>query len=70
VNSESEGLIERLRIAAKAAGSATKLTELAGVPLRTFNDYLAGGKVPVDRLVAIADSVGLSVEWLATGRGA
>lgn len=63
----AESLPERLRQVAKFAGGATALAEKSGVPLRSFNAYLKGAKMPVERLVAIARAGGVSVHWLATG---
>jgi hypothetical protein len=67
LNLESS-IADRLRETAKMAGTATALCERAGIPLRTFNGWLAGKKIPVTGLVAIANAAGVSIEWLATGR--
>jgi transcriptional regulator with XRE-family HTH domain len=39
-----------------------------GVSESVFRKYLAGAMPSADRLVAIADAGGVTVEWLATGR--
>lgn len=40
-----------------------------GVSESVFRKYLVGAMPSTDRLVAIADAAGVTVEWLATGRG-
>lgn len=61
---------DRMQKVAEHVGGASRLAELSAVPLRTLNEYLAGRKVPTERMVAIADAADVSVEWLAAGRGA
>lgn len=64
------GLVERLRICAKMAGSGDALSAKTGIPRRTLENYLSGESEPkISRVVEIADAVGLSVSWLATGKG-
>jgi transcriptional regulator with XRE-family HTH domain len=41
----------------------------AGVSGSTFRKYLEGAMPSADRLVAMADVAGVTVEWLAAGRG-
>lgn len=61
---------DRLRICADLAGSGDALAQKASIPRRTLETYLAGdADLKVPRMVAIADAAGVSVEWLATGRG-
>jgi len=61
---------ERLRAAVKLSGGASATAARSGTPLRTLNHYLAGREMRRDGLVALADACGVSIEWLATGRGA
>ena len=68
-NQESDSAARRLRQAVRLAGGNRTVAGLSGVPLGTLNSYLAGGTMKVPALVALADACGVSVEWLATGRG-
>lgn len=59
---------QRLRVCSKIAGSGEALAKRAAIPRRTLETYLSGRAEPkVSRLVAIADAVNVSVDWLATG---
>jgi transcriptional regulator with XRE-family HTH domain len=71
MNSEvDQGLAERLRQCAKLAGSGDELARKTAIPRRTLEHYLAGEREPkVSKLVAIAEVAGVSVEWLASGKG-
>ncbi|MDD3553245.1 MAG: helix-turn-helix transcriptional regulator [Deltaproteobacteria bacterium] len=40
-----------------------------GLPEATIRSYLNGKKPVYDKLVRIADAAGVSIDWLATGRG-
>ncbi len=61
---------ERMSIAAKLAGNATELSRRTGISRRAIGTYLSGASDPTrERLVSIAKASGVSVEWLATGRG-
>lgn len=66
MNSES-GLPNRLREIAKDAGTAIALCKAAGIPLRTFNGWLAGKKLPLDKAAILAETAGVSLSWLAMG---
>ncbi len=69
-NWEPEEFRSRLRAAAKNAGGIDMITEVAGITPRTFARYLAGDTEPtVGKLIAIANAAGVSVDWLAAGRG-
>ena len=68
-NPELGSRADRLRRAVKLAGGNLAVARQAGVPLGTLNKYIAGRELPADNLVALADACGVSVEWLATGRG-
>ena len=64
------GFAERMFQAAQMAGNATRLAEATGISRRAIGDYLAGKAEPSrPRMVAIAKSAGVSLEWLATGDG-
>jgi phage repressor protein C with HTH and peptisase S24 domain len=68
---QAETLQDRMRIAADRVGNASALSRVTGISRRSIGEYLAGDAEPsTSRLVAIADAAGVSVEWLATGRGA
>ena len=70
-HSNSDTLLrsQRLKQAIDAAGWNKAVAARAGVPLSTLNAYLAGRDMPAGNLVALADACGVTVEWLATGRG-
>ncbi|HCF58081.1 MAG TPA: hypothetical protein DFS52_08825 [Myxococcales bacterium] len=56
--------------AARVAGGAQALAERVGVSRRMIGEYMAGRSDPSrERLVKIADASGVSLEWLAAGRG-
>ena len=60
----------RMSIAARLAGNATELSRKTGISRRAIGSYLAGCSDPTrERLIAIANVSGVSVEWLATGKG-
>jgi transcriptional regulator with XRE-family HTH domain len=59
----------RLKEAMKACGGHAALSERSGVPSRNLSNYLSGRGMRVAALVALADAAGVSVEWLACGRG-
>lgn len=48
--------------------SQTSFAKRCGVSESVFRKYLAGAMPSTDRLVAIAEAGGVTVEWLATGR--
>ena len=49
--------------------SVRNFAKRAGIPPSSLQHVLEGGKPNVEKLVAIADAGGVSVDWLATGRG-
>lgn len=50
--------------------SARSIAQMCGLSDGVMRKYLFGESTPnVERLVAIADALGVTVEWLATGRG-
>ncbi len=61
---------QRIAFAAKIAGNATELAKRAGISRRAIGTYLSGSSDPtLQRLLAIANATGISLEWLATGAG-
>ena len=61
---------DRIAEAARLAGGAQSLADKAGLSRRVVGKYLAGKSDPSrERLVRIADAAGVSIEWLASGRG-
>jgi transcriptional regulator with XRE-family HTH domain len=60
---------ERLKEALKLAGGAAAVARKIGMPMPTLNNYIAGRDMKASAVVALADGCGVSVEWLATGRG-
>ena len=64
---------KRLVTASAEAGIGIKQSELAkkfGVKQPTVNHWLSGEKLPTfKRTIAIAEQLGVCVEWLLTGRG-
>lgn len=67
-NGGDSGFTNRMEIAARMAGNATRLSAATGISRRAIGDYLAGKAEPSrPRLVAIAKAAGVSVQWLAVG---
>lgn len=67
---KDEAFIERLRELASKVGSANALAKAAGISQSGIQRYLNGGEPSRKALVAIASAGGVSIDWLATGRGA
>ena len=65
---ESDTLAKRLR---ECIGDDTvsAFARKVGLPEATIRSYLDGKKPVYDKLARIADTAGVSLEWLATGRG-
>lgn len=67
-NGSSETLSDRLRKAAKIAGSGDALSRLTGIPRRTLESYLSGVIDPKsEKLAIISASTGVNIHWLVTG---
>jgi len=70
----AERLSQALSIAGvndKSIAKKRHLSALAGVTERHAGNYLAGEKLPtMEGMIVIATQLGVSLEWLATGRGA
>lgn len=60
---------ERLKEALGGAGGSKVVAEKSGVPLSTIGGYTRGGEMKLSNLRQLADATGVTVEWLATGRG-
>ena len=68
-NRPPDALSGRLREAVHLAGGLLRAARASGVPSRSISRFLAGQDVKSVDLVALADAAGVTVEWLATGRG-
>ena len=65
-----DAFCERLQVAIERAGGATSMAYKAGVSTSVINKWKNGKSEPqVTSLVNMAKAAGVSVEWLATGRG-
>ena len=63
------GRAVRIREALADGGGRVQVAGQIGVHPGSLTRYMAGRDLPTATLVAIADACGVSVEWLATGRG-
>lgn len=61
------GFVERMKVCAELAGSATALAKRAGVSQSGIRRYFSGGEPTRPQLIAIARAVEVRVAWLATG---
>ena len=65
-----DALGERISVAIERAGGATLMSQKAGVSTSVLRKWRSGQSEPqVTSLVNMAMAAGVSVEWLATGRG-
>lgn len=61
---------KRIIVAIEKAGGATKMAEKAGVSGSVLRKWRSGSSEPSRvNLIKLADAAGVTVEWLATGRG-
>lgn len=67
MNSNAEGLADRIRKCAEIVGSGDELSRISGIPRRTLENYLTGREPQASRLAAIAKAAGVSLDWLVTG---
>ena len=68
ISEDDAAILDRLKQAAQLAGGPDALARKTGIPRRTLGNYLSGKNPPkLPALVAIARTVGVSLEWLATG---
>ena len=63
---EHAAFVERLR---QITSSTAALSKASGISGATIYAWQHGSEPSRDKLIAIADATGVSVEWLATGRG-
>ena len=67
---EVAGIGERIKELRRSGESVAGFARLVGVPEANIRTYLYNGMCPrADKLVRIAAACGVSVDWLATGRG-
>jgi phage repressor protein C with HTH and peptisase S24 domain len=60
----------RLKFIVKKSGGADVISQKTAIPRRTLETYLAGQTEPkLGKLLSLAESCGVSVQWLATGEG-
>lgn len=60
-----------MRFTADKAGGISALSRTSGVATRTIKGYIDGDNDPTrKKLIAMAEAANVSVEWLATGKGA
>lgn len=63
------GLPDRIRQCARLVGSGDELSRRSEIPRRTLENYLQGRSEPkASALFAIANSAGVSLDWLVAGR--
>ncbi|EOD4106643.1 MULTISPECIES: helix-turn-helix domain-containing protein [Enterobacter cloacae complex] len=62
---------ERLREAMDAKGLTIKaLSDLSKIPYRSLQNYLRGEREPnAEALIALGTHLGISIDWLLTGKG-
>ncbi len=60
---------ERLKEALRHGGGNAAVARRIGMQIGTLNNYVAGRDMKASALSALADGCGVSIEWLATGRG-
>lgn len=66
----TQGIAERIRQCADLAGSGDELSRVSAIPRRTLESYLTSDSEPkASRLQAIAEAVGVSLDWLVAGKG-
>ncbi|MCY1281102.1 putative HTH-type transcriptional regulator [compost metagenome] len=63
------GFISRLRDLASIAGSVNALARAAGISQGGLQRYLKGGEPTRKVLISLAESTGVSLQWLMTGAG-
>lgn len=67
---ENDGFKERIAYIARLIGNATELARKTGISRRAIGTYLSGSSDPTrERLVCIARTSGVCIEWLAVGTG-
>lgn len=67
---DADSTLERLREAVRLGGGQTAVSARSGVKMRSLSNYLSGrNDMKGPTIVALADACGVTVEWLAAGRG-
>lgn len=70
LSSIRQDFVTRLEQCVEQAGNVAALSRLCGISTATIWDYLAGKSDPTrEKVIAIAQSLGISAGWLATGEG-
>ena len=68
-SSDGAAFVERLRILIDRRGSVLGLATSAGLKNSSIHLWLGGSEPSREKLVKLADAAGVTVEWLAAGRG-
>lgn len=63
-SSQLETLAVRLRQAIKSAGGTRRCAQRIGISEASLYRYYAGTPIPSDKLVAIANTLNVSIGWL------
>ncbi|EAP1219924.1 helix-turn-helix domain-containing protein [Salmonella enterica] len=68
---EQSSISERLKVVLDNQGlTITDAAVKCGMPYRSLQNYLRGEREPkVDALISISTQLGISIDWLLTGRG-
>jgi len=67
---DKNALSERIRTIVKKAGSIEKLAKAANISKGVIQQYLSGASDPGrKKMIALANVGGVTIEWLATGKG-
>ena len=67
---ESDDFPDRIKLLIKRAGNVSKLSRLCGSSESVIRKWRNGDAEPSrSRLLALADSMSVSIEWLVAGRG-
>jgi len=65
----SDAVAERFRLLADGYANDLALAQQSGIPKSSIGEYRKGRKIPVERAAALCATAGVSLAWLATGRG-
>lgn len=67
---DAKSLGDRIKLAVKQAGiSREAVAKAAVIGNSTLGTYMKGADIQVSTLFALAEATGVTLEWLATGRG-
>lgn len=69
VREEISKRADRLKEAVRLGGGAVVVARKIGMPIPTLNNYLAGRDMKASAMVLLAEGAGVSLDWLATGKG-